>query len=356
MSSLALVLAVIAVQDTGLARLRHRADSLAREWRQASAFADLVDSLEGERAGAGRDTIAVGALRIVVNPSPLPWREAAARAWARIDSVYGAPAQDFARSPYLVSAYDPDTTVARAALHVGREVPWNTSAAALTQLLLTDLALPAPDSGLRRWLNGPLRPTPWSRENLGLVYVRMVTAPSQTARGCFVGRLESCRAALALDTAADSITAWYPNPGERRALVLDAFGDFFDHGASAPSFRACAAADDAACTTLLHSLRGDALPLPLGYDARAAVAHLALRLGGREAYARLLAHPDAPMAERLAAAAGVGVDSLLARWGTEVRAARPKPVALPAWAFWVALGWTLVFAGCGLRSSRWRLG
>src|SRR5438309_1064763 len=65
----------LGAQDSTLVRLRHRADSLAREWRQADAVADLVDSLERERATSWKDTIRVGALRILANPSPLPLRE-----------------------------------------------------------------------------------------------------------------------------------------------------------------------------------------------------------------------------------------------------------------------------------------
>ena len=72
-SLLALTVAAVAklsAQDSTLVRWRHSADSLAREWRQANAIADLVDSLERERATSGKDTIAVGALRIVANPTP----------------------------------------------------------------------------------------------------------------------------------------------------------------------------------------------------------------------------------------------------------------------------------------------
>src|SRR6267143_6509345 len=50
----------LSAQDSTLVRLRHRADSLAREWRQANAIADLVDSLERDRATSGKDTISVG--------------------------------------------------------------------------------------------------------------------------------------------------------------------------------------------------------------------------------------------------------------------------------------------------------
>jgi hypothetical protein len=96
------------------------------------------------------------------------------------------------------------------------------------------------------------------------------------------------------------------------------------------------------------------VPRPLGLDARETLLHLALRLGGREAYHRLMAAADQPMADRLASAAGVTTDSLLTRWRAAVLAARPAPLALPSSGVWMGLGWALFFAACGLRSSRWR--
>src|SRR6266508_5206397 len=96
-----------------LPRLQARSDSLAREWRRANAVANAVDSLERERALAGRDTIRVGALTIITNPSPLPLRLAAARAWPVIDSLYGSEAQSLARRSYVIVALDPDTTIER---------------------------------------------------------------------------------------------------------------------------------------------------------------------------------------------------------------------------------------------------
>jgi hypothetical protein len=94
----------------------------------------------------------------------------------------------------------------------------------------------------------------------------------------------------------------------------------------------------------------------LGADARFTLVHLALRLGRREAYHRLLADPFASIGARLASAAGMSEDSLVARWRAEIIAARPVPVEMPSWAFVIALGWMVFFASCGLRSSRWRLG
>src|SRR5436190_10255188 len=115
----ALLACTRALQGQDLPRLQARADSLAREWRHATAVADAIDSLERTRAPSGRDTIRVGALTIVTNPSPLPLREAAVRAWPVIDSLYGEEARQLAQRPYLVAAVDPDTTVEPPPTHRG---------------------------------------------------------------------------------------------------------------------------------------------------------------------------------------------------------------------------------------------
>jgi len=345
----------LSAQDSVLAKLQRRADSLAREWRQANAIADLADSLEHERAVTGRDTVAVGALRIVANPSPLPLREAAARAWPVIDSFYGSAAQDLAQRPYITTAIDPDTTVPRSRFHVGMELPWNMTEASLVLLLISNVPVAPPDSALQSWLGGPVHPSVRALRDRAGVYVQLVTAPSQAARSCFQGRLDSCALALGLATA-PTLEAWYPSAAERRSLVMTAFTDYFDHGATVAAYHSCVAGSDSACTGLLRTLPKGSLPRPLGADARVTLVHLALRLGGREAYHRLVAGRDAPISARLASAAGVSEDSLVARWRAEILASRPSAVALPPWGFLFVLGWVAFFAGCGLRSSRWRVG
>src|SRR5438045_3131283 len=123
--SLSILASPLWAQDTLVDRLRIRAESLLRTWQQAVTIANLADSLERERATSGRDTIAVGALRILTNPSPLPLRQAAALAWPAIDSLYGSAAADLAERPYVIRAADPDSSARRAVLHVGVEVPWD---------------------------------------------------------------------------------------------------------------------------------------------------------------------------------------------------------------------------------------
>jgi len=112
---------------------------------------------------------------------------------------------------------------------------------------------------------------------------------------------------------------------------------------------------DAACSQLLRSLPRGTIPRPLETESHRLLAHIALRIGGRAAYGRLLADSSAPLSERLAHAAGVSLDSLISRWHAEVLAARPVAVTVPRWGVPVALGGIVVLAACGLRSSRWRV-
>jgi hypothetical protein len=355
---LVLVMAAGRLAGQSVERLQVRADSLLREWRRASALADMVDSLNHTRAAGGTDTIRVGALQIVTNPSPARLREAAARAWPVIDSLYGTEARQLEHRPYLIAPYDPDTTSPKPTLRGAIQVPWDKDVASLVMMLLTNVPIGRPDTALQNWLGGSVVPIIHPIQARAAVYVQLVTAPSQVARSCFLGVMSECRAALTLARSPDPLPQWYPSAAERRALVLGPFSEYFgyfDHGARESTLRLCRAGSDAACSELLRSLPPGALPRPLTYDARAALVHVALRLGGRAAYHRLVATPREPIADRLAGAAGMSIDSLVALWRSEILASRPAPVTLPPWGPWAALGWTAVFAFCALRSSRWRV-
>lgn len=352
---LALASTALMAQDATLTKLRYRADSLAAEWRRADVLAAVADSIERERATGGRDTIAVGALRIIANRSPLPVREAAARAWVVVDSLYGPAAQRLAERPYFILAVDPDTTARRPVLRVGLQVGWNLSVHDLTNLLLANLPLAPPDRELETWLEAPLRPRLEGTRDFAKVYIRLVTAPSQAARLCFLGDLPSCRSALDLDDSDSSYLQWYASPAERRAVLMRSFADYFNRPATAGTWRQCTLGRDPDCVQLLRTLPRGSIPAPLGSDAHRLLAHVALRIGGRDAYGRLLADSSAVLGERLAAAAGVPLDTLVLRWRAEVLAARPAVVTLPRWGVPVALGWIVVLVGCGLRSSRWRV-
>ena len=342
-------------QDSLMGRLRRQADSLLGSWREAQKLADVADSLERVRATAGSDTIAVGGLRIIVNPSALPWRQAAELAWPVIDSLYGSAAEDLPQHPYIFRAVDPDSGVRRAVLHVGVEVPWDLDLRATTMVLLTTVTAPHVDPALAAWLGAALRPSLRPQDERAVVFVLLVTAPSEAVRRCFLGDIARCKDVLQVGDSTGLLARWYMTPAEREALVTEAFTDYFARGATAPSLQRCHQHHDDACTALLQSLPAGTLPRPLPQAAGILLVREALRVGGRDAYRRLVARPSAPIGERLASAAGMDIDSLVVRWRNDVRAARPKPLALPWWASFAAIGWTAFFGFCALRSSRWRL-
>ncbi len=342
-------------QDSVIARLRRQADSLLSAWRDAQRLAALADSLEQVRATAGSDTIAVGGLRIIVNPSPLPLREAAERAWPVIDSLYGSAAEDLPRYPYIFRAVDPDSSVRRTVLHVGVEVPWDLDVRATTSLLLTTVTPPSLDAALADWLGSALRPTLRPHDEGAAVFIQLVTAPSEAVRRCFLGDIARCKDVLQIGDSTGLLARWYVTPAEREALVTGSFTDYFARGATAPTLQNCRQHRDDACIALLQLLPPGSLPRPLGQAARLVLVREALRAGGRDAYRRLVASPNAAIEARLSSAAGTDIDSLVARWRNDVLAARPRPLSLPWWAGFAAIGWTALLGFCALRSSRWRL-
>lgn len=341
------------------AALQSRADSLLREWRQADVFAAVQDSLRAAQRIAGRDTIRVGALTILANPSPLPLAQAAAQAWPEIERFFGPIAQELIRHPVIIQAVDPDTATLTSGPGGVLRIPWDQEQSQLVRALVGSADLGSLDRGLRDWLGGPV--TPWTdlKPLLGRVYVRLVTTPSQAVHHCFAGDLSACRDALSLTDTAGRITRWY-GPEERRYLVatelalLQSGGVLARQGRDA-EFHSCAAGSDSACLDLLIAFSPGATPPPLDYGARYALLATAVTLGGREAFSRLLASPEEPIGSRLAEASFVTEDSLVARWRAAVLAARPKPVSLPPWGPLIAIVWASVFTGCALRSSRWRV-
>jgi hypothetical protein len=335
-----------------LARLERRADSLARAWREATTLAAVADSVAHLTARGRLDTIVVGSLRLVTNPSPLPARAAAAQAWRIIDSVYGSEAERLRDSPILIHAIDPDS-VAGSREHWGQEVTWDQDTAALAGLLLQRLPLGDPDREFRVWLGDALRPAPRQAEEWSDTYVSLVTAPYLAARRCFAGSLEACRSALGLDEYPAGIVLAYRDSSERR-LATARVQSFFQDGGGRAAYQECQAGADSVCTELLAGIPLAMLPKPVSVTARLTLARLALSTGGREAYHRLAASAGAPIGARLSLAAGLPLDSLVSRWRARVIAARPAPVTLPSYGYAAGLGWVLCFGLCALGSSRWR--
>ena len=267
--------------------------------------------------------------------------------------VPGVPERPLPDKPFLIDTAEAGQV--RVTPMKGLELPWDLDTRATTRVLLTTVTVPHFDHALADWLGGTLRPTVRAGDEQTAVYRQLVTVPSEAVRGCFVGDIARCKDVLQLGDSTGVLGRWYVTPTEREALVSGVFGDYFARGGTAPSLQKCRQHRDDACTALLQSLPPGTVPRLLATAARLSLVREALRAGGRDAYSRLVAHPEASIDTRLASAARMDIDSLVARWRNAVLAARPVSLALPWWAGIAAIGWTAFFGFCALRSSRWRL-
>lgn len=341
--------------DTGITRLAREVDSLAAAWRQANLLATLGEGMSHPDRPAELDTVAVGSLRIIVNPSRLPVRQAARMAWPTIDSFYGDYARELVERPYYLVVQDTGVAGRRTPAGPGLRVPVDFRPEALARLLELNVPLDSPGREFEAWLGAPVRPAIRGRLGLEAAYLELVTSPFHTAHGCLLGRPGGCLAALGLDTPHDLVRHGYAD-AEDRLFVVQGLPSYAGVPGQGLARQACVMGRDRDCVAFLVSLPETALPQPLGREARATLVQFALQLGGRAGFARLVGSDTLAPPARLAVVAGVPLDSLVRRWRREVLAARPRPVALPPIGLPVALTWVTLFGACGLASSRWRLG
>jgi hypothetical protein len=195
-------------------------------------------------------------------------------------------------------------------------------------------------------------------------YLGMVTSPSVAATRCFEGDIARCAQILGLEPVADPWTDLFDESGRRiwiaRRMGYLEWWRWPTPEAGAARFRQCVEGHvDAACLELVHMT--DSLPAPvpgpnvLSGSARRSLMVVSRDVGGDGTFTRLLGDTTAPLGDRLAAAAGMPLDSLLATWHARVLAAEPEPTRVGTVAGWTSL-LTVVLAGAlALRSTRWRL-
>lgn len=350
-----------------LVRLERQRDSVARLWRAARDLVQLQDSLEHVAAVGRLDTLDVHSIRIVSNRSTLPLREAAEQLWPELDAFYGDAARQLHDRPVVIQVVRPDTGKGnrQASTAYGRQrverwgmpVEEGTEVRQLVSYLRDVLTLDPPDSAMRVWLPGKVSPsTLGDSAEARLAFLSLVTAPYEVARRCYAGDITSCRNALRLDDAApDGALSVLATPAER-AQQVKILEFRFRRERNLEGLVECRAGDDGACTTLLRSVPTSLLPHPLQTYARQVLVHQALRLGGRDAYARLMRDPTRALGARLAEAANMPLDSLVSRWRDVTLAGRPTPVSMTSLELLVGLGWFVLLGTCVLRSSRWRFG
>lgn len=344
-------------QDEEILRLQHSGDSLLTLWRDARALADLQDSLK-HAASVGRlDTLQVHSIRIISNPSDLPLREAAERYWPSLDSLYGDAAAQLASRPILIQVRPDSSESMQPWNYWGMPVKASTKVDDLVNILKSVINLGQGDSALSVWTAGTVVPPLFGMEQEATdAYVTLVSTSMDIGRRCFQGEMPACVAALRLNDSDPAVLlAAFPDLAERQ-LIVSRLESFFRQRRNLDGLAACRAGSDSACSMLIQSVPPSLIAPPLERETRQLLLHIALAKGGRQAYQRLLSNPEAPMGERIAAAAGVPIDSLLVEWRQTVIAHRPAPVSLPLSGVLAGLVWIVVLGYFGTRSSRWRLG
>jgi hypothetical protein len=185
-------------------------------------------------------------------------------------------------------------------------------------------------------------------------YRRFATVPSQAVRLCFAGDLDSCWDAVGVSEADDLWKEWYTD-ADRREFVRSLSTRWWIRGSDPLRVGCVEEGLTAACDALLKR-RFEEPVIPLTGAFRASLTFRALQIGGEGAYLRLISDETLSPRDRLAYAAGVDADSLMAVWRDEIMNARPRHAAGMGRAGATALGWILILLFLAARSTRWRLG
>jgi hypothetical protein len=240
--------------------------------------------------------------------------------------------------------------------------------------------LPADAGGLAQLASAAtfLPPDDWS-----WVYRELAGAPNLAAKECFDGNLPWCWEALGVNDVQGGGLDW-DSPAERRRLVESRYEEYLAQGRPILVYsrfggpphregerltqlgillRGCLVLDlDRACDLVLEGYHrpglrtGKDYGLPLSGAARGTLVGEALALGGPGSFTRLLSRPQDPLRDRLAYAAGVPAETLIARWREQVLESKPNAQAGLLLSPLSLLFWLVLLVALATRSTRWRLG
>jgi hypothetical protein len=385
MRQIIIVIAMVAsVPTVGAAQsasdARQELDRLIPEWRAARSA--VVDAERALQHAPGTMVVERGHLRLIADSTiASAVAQAAATVSQSLDDVFGQeaallsgyrftahlqPSRGGIAAPTIVlrrleHATQPSARGAGERLgSEQRPVPLGTEretrdglAAAMELLAATPLHATL-DEELRIWFRYPLAVAPESPHELEDVYGGLTTASTDISRGCLAGDIRRCRQALGLAPVADPILEGH-TATERRVLVEAKLDELRTPAKAAEYDRCVIDGDDEACIGRLRELPPEQLTTTYSSPAtHRSFARWAITQGGADAYSRLRNSPSRRLDERLAAAAGVPADSLVASWHAHVMTARPVTPATPPLTAIATLLWIGVCGALALRSSRWR--
>jgi len=355
MYTMALAFALVCVTASGLSaqdaeQYRVKVNRLAAHLEAVRAQVLAVESIP-----VRLDTVRTGPLRFLVRPERRAFlAEVAAGTWDSLVAELGADTVLIPELRLLVQF--PDDERLRVPSDVGQYLVRYRGGTEEVTDDLTQFILSATWDGLDadvvRWLRSPSGLDSLSKIQAEVVYVELATAPWEVVKLCRGGDLEACGRALALETAADTVSLWYTAEEQRRAVERSG-GSWWLSIRTSPEYGGCLDGDAAACSAFLNEHRW-IIGEPLSATARESILRVALEVGGEGALGRLARSAAPTMVARLSVAAEVPSDSLIARWRERILAAAPAQVILTGATGGTALVWVLLSAFLALRSTRWR--
>lgn len=171
---------------------------------------------------------------------------------------------------------------------------------------------------------------------------RLALSWSSAGRRCAAGAIAACRVVLEPFDPRAGAERYFEPRDYRDVVAAGKLPALSDSGFFATR-RRCLDGVDSSCVRIIAQVQP---PDPFGVEIRGSLLALAIRLGGRDAVARIAAAPNDPTIPLLARAAGVSEDSLLRTWHAEtVGAVANGPAdAMPVLLSTVAWGALLVLA------------
>ena len=369
-SAVACVLAVAATAPVSAQRAaspaeraqERRVDSIVAHLHRAKAELDAYDDSVA-RQRARMDTVQAGSLRLFVEASLRSRVEPAARvAAARVEAEAGPAAARLTKRWVIVRQLTdstPDSIVVATA--EGPKSPeslqiWGAPDDSLLTVWIHNdamhLVAAEIPKAFKEWLYAELLPDSVNTVQWTNTRLVLVSSYSTVAHRCYSGDIPACSIGLRLTEVSDPVMEWYDDAGRRR--VVSAWLESRRYDRRRPEWdqaERCGAGADAACIAALRQWRGLEDPVPPG--ERMILAKLAVQMGGPGAYERILSATGTP-AQRLAAAAGVPIDSVLRVWQRRVHDTRLPSEDFSVTIAATSLAWILACGALSLRSSRWR--
>lgn len=338
--------------------------------RQANLEARLaaLDSVSAQRTRNAFDRQARTVLTVDGVSVALPtWAVAEARTVlpgvvAAHRTRYGASLDSLLKDTLVIWIDDAARAKGRASAHA----VWKLGAVAdsadvwLTGSTANDWISWIPARAIERWSRAELDSTfsAWlgttgSRTNVTTLMkgaVRdLLASPSTFARACLTGSVEWCQRGLDLTTGGSSLERWY--------LPADIPGLFVRwqwESSKIPGRAACISGGDLAlCAAMLRNA-GAQTPRATSDLVHESLYVYALETGGDLAWLRLHGAAGRPVADQLAVAAGIPIDSLLAGWQHELITAPGSATAGLGPILLLALAWAIAATLFSAWRFRWR--